>query len=333
MLYIGQYSDGTTSKMRGETLKNITNASSFQIIDTNIPFFKTPGIIRSLGFRYKKGPLLTNINQYIKKNCVGTYDLIWIDKAIFITSNTTKLLKSKTKKLVHFTPDPAFTYHQSKHFFNSLKYYDYVVTTKSFEIDYYKKLIADNKVIYSTQGFDKNIHRPFTNFNEKVKGVTFLGHYEKERGSIIQALIENNITELIAGKYWEKFYSKNKSNPNLIYKGSGIYGESYAKTISQYTFSLGLFSKWIEEKHTTRTFEIPACGTALLTERNSETECFYNDDEVIFYNSTEDLVEKITYYRKNVDRLKQLTLNGKNKVTQGGFDYHSILTEILNKIK
>ena len=33
----------------------------------------------------------------------------------------------------------------------------------------------------------------------------------------------------------------------------------------------GLLAKWVPELHTTRTFEIPACGTALVTERNSET--------------------------------------------------------------
>ena len=73
------------------------------------------------------------------------YDLIWVDKAIYLSSKTTQFLKSHTDCLIHYTPDPAFTYHQSRHFYESLSAYDFVVTTKSFEIDSYKEAVMKGR--------------------------------------------------------------------------------------------------------------------------------------------------------------------------------------------
>eukprot|EP01044_Picomonas_judraskeda_P044899 COSAG03_NODE_24328_length_273_cov_0.597701_2_plen_55_part_01 len=53
ILYIGQYSKGTTSKMRADTLRSILKSQIFKIIDTHMPFYNTQRFWRSFGFRYK----------------------------------------------------------------------------------------------------------------------------------------------------------------------------------------------------------------------------------------------------------------------------------------
>ena len=78
---------------------------------------------------------------------------------MFVTPKTTALLRSKAAKLVHFTPDPAFTFHKSKLFLKSLPYYDFLVTTKSYELEHYYKYIKTDKVLYATQGFDAKLHK------------------------------------------------------------------------------------------------------------------------------------------------------------------------------
>ena len=40
---------------------------------------------------------------------------------------------------------------------------------------------------------------------------------------------------------------------------------------------LGLLSKRFPERHTTRTFEIPACGALLATERTADTTRFFDE--------------------------------------------------------
>lgn len=334
LLYIGQYTPGTTSKMRADQLNEILNPQRFEIIDTHKPFFKTPKLLRSLGFRYKRGPLVTNTNRFIRKGIetydIEQFDLIWVDKAVYITKETTALLRKKAKKLVHFTPDPAFTFHQSHHFMASIGYYDYAITTKSYETTHYENHLPKEKIILATQGFNSETHQPQIDYLNKKEGVLFIGHCESERELVLQKLVDADIQVGLAGIKWEKFARRNQNNPSLTYLGKGIYGPDYAKALSTYQFSWGALSKWIPELHTTRTFEIPACGTALITERNVETNSFLNEDEAIFYDSPEEMIERIQYYQNHPDELELLTAKGRERVIRDGRDYRSILDKVLS---
>jgi len=333
VLYVGQYSDGTTSKMRCKVIQKILKPSIFQVIDANIPFYKTHRLLRSFGFRYKKGPLINNINKYIIAALKEeTYDLIWVDKAVFLTPKTTALLRSRASKLVHFTPDPAFTFHKSKLFLKSLPNYDFLVTTKSYELEHYYKYIKTEKVLYATQGFDAKLHKPSKHPFSKKEGFVFIGHYEDQRAVVLEKLLQNDIKITLAGIKWYQFAKKHQNNPNLIYLGNGVYGEDYVKTLQKAKMAWGALSKWVPELHTTRTFEIPACGTALVTERNTETQLFFKDDEAIFYTNENDLIEKITFFMNNDKPLEVLTKKGTSRAVTNAYDYNSILNAILKTI-
>lgn len=333
ILYIGQYTLGSTSRMRADELSKNINANNFDVIDTNIPFYKTLRVYRTIGFRYKFGPLIWVINKYIKRNLdYSNYDLIWIDKGVFIMHDTIKLLKQKTKKIVHYTPDMAFYANKSKHFELSLSLYDYIITTKSIEFDKYLNFISKEKLILTTQGFSKDTHRPYHKFTEKDNSVVFIGLGEPSRFEIVSLLINNSISVKLVGKGWRQFINSNKDNDNLIFIGEGVFGEDYSKLISSSKFALGLLSKNFPELHTTRTFEIPACGTALVTEKNIETNRFFDDTEVIFYNSKNEMLEKIQHYSKSDKSLSNLIQKGNLKVNTGGNDYKTILNKIIKTI-
>jgi len=336
VLYVGQYSAGTTSKMRADHIKLILKPSRFDIIDTHIPFYQTPRIPRSVGFRFKVGPLVSNINNYVNielDKLSDHYDLIWVDKGILVNLETISKLKNSAGKLVHYTPDMAFFENRSIYFEKSINTYAFLITTKSAEIEKYKELVSIHKIVKTTQGFSKDKHFPTTQFENKEDSVAFIGLAEKHRFELIEHLINNNIHVKVAGMGWKKFVKKNLENPFLNYYGNGIYGEDYSKFISSSKFGLGALSKRFPEFHTTRTFEIPACGTALLTEKNQETSSFFKDDEVIFYSSKEEIVEKINYYFNHQDELKKVTKKGLDRVNTDGYDYESILNNILNKIE
>lgn len=344
ILYIGQHTPGTTSKMRADQLKSIIKPCVFNVIDIHLPFYQTNRIWRSFGFRYNRGPLVWRINKYIKtqisnlnsqhkvKITGSQYDLIWLDKAVFITSTTTELLRGLTIRLVHFTPDMAFFSNSSLNFEKGLKLYDYVITTKSLEKEEYLKLISKEKLIVTTQGFDSNIHKLVVPFSQKKNTVAFIGLCEPFRESVIQKLINNKISVKLAGKGWVGFVKKNKSNLFLNFYGESLFSERYTQFIASAKFGIGLLSKKFPELHTTRTFEIPACGTALLTESNSETTTFFKEDEAIFYDTTDDLISRVIYLMNHPMELKVITTKCHKKVTNGGFDYESILKKILNQV-
>ena len=123
-----------------------------------------------------------------------------------------------------------------------------------------------------------------------------------------------------------------RSLEGLEYLGESLVSEAYVTVISEAMFGLGLLSKRFPELHTTRTFEIPACGTALLTERNAETALYYAEDEAIFYETPADLIQKIHYFLSNTAELKELTLRAYQKVHAQGFDYQTQLALLCAKM-
>jgi len=332
-LYIGIFSEGSTSKMRGEKLKSLLPGWQFDVIDTDIPFSKQPHLFRSLGFRYKTGPVIMAVNQFILENLsFDHYKLVWIDKGIFLKKSTIEAIRSKSEKLIHYTPDTAFYGNRSVMFNRSIDLYDYLITTKSFELQNYRALISGHKIILTTQGFDSDIHTPSVSFESKHNRVAFVGLGEKYRERIIQNLLDNQINVALAGHKWNSFVNRNRKSPFLDFKGTSLWNQNYVSLISSSYFALGLLSKNFPELHTTRTLEIPACGTALLTEKNEETSAIFSDQQAIFYKNFNDLVSKINYYQQHLDELSVVTNNGLNKVRGGGLDYISILDKILKTI-
>lgn len=100
------------------------------------------------------------------------YDLIWVDKAIYLKKQTTLQLRQHASTLVHFTPDPAFSFHRSDLFYESMPLYDYMITTKSFEMeDFIRIMGSKDKVLYATQGFDKALHRPLVEWEKKKESL------------------------------------------------------------------------------------------------------------------------------------------------------------------
>lgn len=325
-LYIGQNSPGSTSGMRARILQELLNPSSFQLIDTAKPIQETPHFWRSIGYRLNFGPLISRINHLVTSQLSISYDFIWVDKGNFLTTKTTQILRSLTPLLVHFTPDCAFYSNRSRFFTISIPMYDWLISSKSFEREFYPAV----QLIEITQGFDASLHHQNLPFDKKTREVCFIGLYEPSRGAVADLLLEAGIRVSLGGMGWIRY--QNLRHPNLEFLGEKVFGNDYVEVINSSLFSLGLLSKKFPELHTTRTFEIPACGTALITERNAETSSFFNEDEAIFYSSFEELIEKVRYYKSHLSELESLTNKGHQKVIAGGYDYESILRKVLDKI-
>jgi spore maturation protein CgeB len=331
VLYIGQCEEGSTSRMRFDILQSLLNIEII-LINLSLVIFSTSKIFRTLGWRYKRGPLIWKISKLISEKIQEEeyFDLVWIDKGVFISFETFMKIRKISKKIIHYTPDPAFFYHKSRFFLNSLSQYDYCITTKSFEIEYYKKFGCRN-IIYCTQGYDELIHSPQNTFENKIYDVCFIGHYEKERAEIIQSLINSDVKVALAGINWFNFVYKNKKRDNLFYFGKHLAGKDYSRILSSSKIGLGLLSKWIPEKHTTRTFEIPACGTYLASERNEDLVSFF-DSEVLYFKDSTDLILQIKYLLQNPSILKSKTINQFHKLQNLEVSNRKIITDILTNI-
>ena len=331
-LYIGIDRPGTTSRNRRLTLQRLLPQAGWSNLDTALPFDQSSRWARSVAFRWKIGPALKAINRQVNHHLsatTGHYDLVWVDKAVFLYPSTIKRLRSRARTLIHYTPDTAFLENRSRHFFRSASSFDLLVTTKSLEISHYHRLVEPSRVFMTTQGYDPQVHYPRHEFDQKEPEIAFVGLAEPNRFKIVDRLIQSGMRVRIAGHGWDAFVNRHQNNPLLSFSGVYLAGDEYAQFLSGAQFGLGLVSKRFPEWHTTRTFEIPACGTALVTERNPETIQYFAESEAIFFSKYEELLDRIVLLQAHPTDLEKLAILGRKRVLTDGRDYPSLLRSVL----
>lgn len=334
-LHIGPARTGSTTLQRYKAIQQILPNWDHELLDISIWLDSGNRFARSATYRFKIGPLVKKINQGIRKHLTQsqvTYDLIWVDKGIFIEKSTTELLRRYSVHLWHFTPDPAFLYHKSRKFESAIALYDHVITTKNFEMDYYLKFKSIDQITLVPQSIDLKWYSNHVPFQSRKNSILFVGHFEHNRKLLIAKLLNHSIPITLVGHKWEALAHNNKYS-TLEYLGNGVYGNAYVELLNQHKYALGLLSHWIPETHTTRTFEIPACGCVLFTPRTSDTNSYFSQQQAIFFDNAEEIIEQ--YYRliDNPELAEEISISGYEQLKQLHIDVVEVLLLIFRAKK
>jgi hypothetical protein len=332
--YIGILTPGSTSRMRAEVLKRLTPGVTWTWIDTDVPMSDSSRLWRTVAFRTNSGQAVNRINSLVTQQLKSAkLDLAWVDKGVFLTPPTIASIRSRAGHLVHFTPDTAFHANRSRHFENSIGQFDLLVTTKSFEVDEYTRRVPRERVLLTTQGYDSSVHVPGNlEFENRRREAVFVGLAEPDREKCIDVLLEADVPVRLAGYGWSRLVRRWKDHPGLVFEGAGVFGRAYAELLSSSCVGLGLLSKRFPELHTTRTFEIPACESALATERTADTTRFFSESEAIFFTDYDELAEQLRslLHAPVIGALSDIALAGRKRVVADGRDYDSILQSVLS---
>jgi spore maturation protein CgeB len=296
-------------------------------------------ITRSLRHRSKMGFYIDKLNKELLQTASKHHDIthIWFDKALFIWPETLKKIRNVNNSvLIHYTPDFQIIWQRSRHFIKSIPFYDVVFTTKPFELDLYKKLGA-NKVYLTYQAYDRNRFYPREpleqNFTKYKADISFIGHYEKYRADCIKAIVDSDIKVKVWGEHWQRYAKWHPWARNVV-MGRSIICEQYCIALSSASICLGFLSKFMPETTTTRSFEIPACGTFMLAERTNEhLEFFEEGKEAEFFSSTKELVEKAHYYLEHSQKRMEIAAAGLKRCINSGYSFQDRLTDILEKVQ
>jgi spore maturation protein CgeB len=247
-------------------------------------------------------------------------DLIWAEKQEYLKLETIEELRCFGARLVHFTPDPYFSlqWKRTRVMDRAVKAFDILVYCKGYEREDYAAL--GKPLIYMPLGYCDQVHRPLPSNDPRWKSaVGFLGGWEPRRQKLLHVLVAAGVDLKIWGGYWE-FLCDGRWTPRrqLIlqqlagrdsfrlhhddflagaWQGGEVYADDYARALTGSKIGLGLLRKVCPDQHTTRTFEIPACGSMLLADRTGEhRELFEEGKEAEFFASSEELVDKAKFY-------------------------------------
>lgn len=265
------------------------------------------------------------------------FDMLWIDKGITIYPKTLKLAKKiyPNIKIIGYSPDNmALRHNQSQQYIESLPYYDYIITNKSYIIKDMKRLGAKN-VIFVNNTYEPTFHYPHNISDNDIKrlggDVGFIGAWEKERCESILYLVNNGIKVRVwGGGKWLKY---SNYSPNLKIEENGLYSEDYCKALRAFKINLCFLRKINFDQQTTRSIEIPACGGFMLAERTNEHIALFEEDkEAAYFSSNEELVEKCKYYLIHNEERINIMKKGYLKTIKADYSNEGMIRSIFKQI-
>ncbi|MGN6646910.1 MAG: CgeB family protein [Cytophaga sp.] len=272
--------------------------------------------------------LLLQLNQAEKP------DLIFIVKGNTILPATLKKVASLKIPIVSWSNDDMFARHnRSRWYTRGVKWYDLVVTQKSYNCNTDElPALGARKVLFQDKSYDADLHIPCLDCTQQsVKAdVLFIGTYEIERHEMMEYAASQGVVIDIYGNGW-----KNKiRSSNLICHEKPLYGEEFVKAISCSKISLNFLRKINRDLQTSRSIEIPACGGFMLSERSNEHErLFKENSEAVYFDSKEELVDKINYYLQHETERKKIADAGRERCLASGYSFEDRMKEIVRVIK
>jgi spore maturation protein CgeB len=355
ILFLGEIGSGQTSLMRMNAFARLGH--TMRGVHTIEPWKRASWVKRQLQRRLGCGSVIDEINRFVLD--VGRAfhpDLVWGEKQEFLRVETLGALRQLGARLVHFTPDPYFSlaWKRTPLMDKAIGYFDVLVYCKAYEQKNYAAL--GKPLIYMPLGYCDQVHRPLASDDPRWKSaVGFLGGWEPRREYLLHVLAAAGIDLKIWGGYWE-FLCDGKWTPRRqfilkqlagrdrfrlhrdeflagAWQGGEVYADDYAHALTGAKIGLGLLRKVCPDQHTTRTFEIPACGSMLLADRTSDhSELFEEGKEAEFFASTEELVDKAKFYCDYDSARLRVAGAGFERCVKSKYAYIHRLATVLDEI-
>jgi spore maturation protein CgeB len=337
ILYVGPLFTGGTCLQRMMALSNLGH--QMLPVDTC-----PPGVARQEKLPWERvrrkllGPRdLAQANQAILVLTAREQpQVLWVDKGLTIRPETLATARSMAPGLVRvsYSPDDMLNpRNQSRRYVASIPLYDLHLTTKSYNVAELKALGAP-RVLFVDNAYCPFTHRPpdLSGIDKESLGgpVGFIGTYEQERAQALLFLAEQGIPVKVWGRWPQRWQRR---HPNLRVMGRSLWGDDYARAIGSFAVNLAFLRKENRDLQTTRSMEIPACGGFMLAERTTEHQRLFEEGvEADFFDSPEELLEKIRYYLTNQDKRLAVAAAGRQRCLEAGYSNVERLKGIVPKI-
>jgi len=274
------------------------------------------------------------INTRIIEAC-GAFkpDLVFIVKGVNIKSNTLKFIRTCGIKSISWTNDDMYAWHNRSLWYTlGLKYYDLVVTQKSYNCNPNELPSLGAKVFFQNKAFEPKVHYPVkacSNYS-CVHDVVFVGAKEQDRLEQLLFLAENGITIHIYGWVVKEPLPLHE---NLIIHDRFLFEEEFCAAFTCSKISLNFLRKMNRDVQTSRSIEIPACKGFMLAERTEEhSQLFEEGKEAEFFSNKEELLSKVNYYLEHDNERKKIAQAGYDRCYKSNYTFISRMEEVLKQI-
>jgi hypothetical protein len=164
--------------------------------------------------------------------------------------------------------------------------------------------------------------------------VVFVGHYEPDgREQYLSALVRGGLhVRLFGGDTWTRKVLNGLDG--YFESVRPVLGVEHSKALCGANMCLCFLSRLNRDTYTRRCFEIPACGRLLLSERTEDLRLlFKEDEEAVYFSSSEELVEKALWLREHPQDVERIASAGLRRVHVDGHSVNDRMKELLSIIK
>jgi spore maturation protein CgeB len=246
-----------------------------------------------------------------------------------ISAEALQVLRRSGARLVNFlTDDPWNPVHRAPWFLRALPSYDVVFTPRRAVIGDLRRL-GVRRIEYLRFGYSPTAHRPEPPVDDAERerfrsDVLLAGGADADRVSIVTPLVEAGVSVALHGGYWTRYAGLRPYARGFLDERGLRVATSAARVC------LGLVRRANRDGHAMRTFEVPAMGGLLLAERTPDhLEIFGGEDEAMYFEGAEDVVEKVRWLLDHPDARDRLACRTHRQILAGRHTYADRLAEML----
>ena len=260
-------------------------------------------------------------------------NIILVTTGPFISASTLISLREKTGAFLinYCIEDPYNPANSTRDLLAGIPLYDLFACTKKAIMDDVQRAGARN-VAYVPVAYEPSLFFPESPASEEERekfacDVAFIGTADPDRFVLLNEIRERlpGIRLQLYGSFWDR-------DPYLrrIWKGH-VVGKDHRLAIGGARICLGILRRTNRDTITDRSFQIPACRGFMVAERSNEhEELLAEGEEAAFYDSTEELVEKVRVYLSRDDERARMANAAYHRVTTGGHTFKHRLEQILS---
>ncbi len=284
-------------------------------------------------WRFGSGPLAAYVSRELQR-AAATFgpDLVLVVSGQLVTKQALQAMRSRLKaSLFHYYGEDFFNSRTTTRTLReAAPYYDWFFTTKSFNVAEMAAL-GMTRVVYSPHAYRENCHYPVkvgkADAQRCGSDLVFVGTWETERAAVLETLEGFNLR--VWGNLWQQV--PRESWLRACVQGRAVYCAELSAVLGSSKICLSFLRKANRDQHTSRTFEIPACGAFQLSERTDEILGFFVEGkEIECFSSAEELKDKACYYLAHDHARCRIARAGFERVRRESYGHRDRLRVILS---
>lgn len=257
-------------------------------------------------------------------------DLVVVVSGGLVTARAVGEMKKRGAVVFHFYNEDFFNARNTTRCLReAASAYDHFFTTKSFNVPELRALGVD-RVTFVPHGYRPNCHYPVSVAAAQAvrygSDLAFVGTWEAPRAEALEALTGFNLR--IWGNGWRRTVAT--GGLRRCVQLEPVYCEDMSRVFNASKICLSFLRRANRDRHTSRTFEIPACGGFQLSERTGEVLSFFDEGkEIECFASIDELKDKATYYLSHDTQRRRIAASGLARVRRSPYSFTDRLQTIL----